>query len=169
MTKLLASMLDAIMKAGGDLNSLYPGVHMYEQLLNIRDADDLPEWFEHKVVAPFISSYSASADPELMQAVEQIVKRMDEELMSDISLSNYAIDYELSPYKLSRGFKQITGLNFVDYLTRLRLEKCKKLLLTTDLKVNDIADLLRYHPSYLIRIFKKSEGLTPGQYRDKHG
>jgi AraC-like DNA-binding protein len=71
--------------------------------------------------------------------------------------------------KLSRAFKTETGVTYTEYLTRLRLDKCKELLVNTDMKINDIAEMLRYQPAYLIRIFKKAEQMTPGQYREYHG
>lgn len=46
------------------------------------------------------------------------------------------------------------------------MEKAKELLRDTDLKVNEIAAEVGYQPSYLIRVFKKNTGVTPGQYRE---
>lgn len=126
------------------------------------------DWFRNKLVAPFIQSLSPSCDPELKAAIDQLLLRIREEVQSDISLEGYAEQMQMSPYKLSRAFKQITGENYVDYVTRLRIDQCKELLLKTDLKINDIAEMLRYQPSHLIRLFKKSEGMTPGQFRKRH-
>ncbi|KIL42521.1 hypothetical protein SD70_01140 [Gordoniibacillus kamchatkensis] len=87
--------------------------------------------------------------------------------MTDISIEQYADQYNLSLYRLRKSFKQRTGQNFIDYVTRLRLDKCKELLLSTDLKVNDIADMLRYQPSYLIRASKRRKALLPASSANK--
>jgi YesN/AraC family two-component response regulator len=93
---------------------------------------------------------------------------MQKEILLDVSLEMYADQLQMSPSKLSKVFKQINGNNFIDTIVRMRIEKCKELLVTTDLKINDIAEQLHYQPSYLIRMFKKSEDITPRQYREKH-
>lgn len=67
---------------------------------------------------------------------------------------------------LSRVFKDETGIRFVDYLSNCRLSHCRDLLLTTELKVEEIADLMGYStPQYFISRFKLMFGCTPKQYR----
>nr|WP_249435725.1 helix-turn-helix transcriptional regulator [Paenibacillus sp. Marseille-Q4541] len=73
----------------------------------------------------------------------------------------------MTPYALSKAFKQVAGINFIDYVTFRRMDMAKRLLRETDLKINEIADQVGYQHSYFNRIFKKQEGLTPGQYRDQ--
>lgn len=63
-------------------------------------------------------------------------------------------------------FKDITGVNFIDYLTSIRLNKAKELLINTDMKINEIAETIGYKNSYFNRLFKRHEGYTPGQYRE---
>jgi YesN/AraC family two-component response regulator len=87
--------------------------------------------------------------------------------MSDISLEECAETFQTTPFTLSKAFKQINGMNFIDYLTLLRIEKAKELLSNTDMKVNEIAEHIGYQPSYFIRLFRKFEDMTPGQYRDR--
>ena len=57
-------------------------------------------------------------------------------------------------------------MNFIDYVTQHRMTKAKELLRESDMKINEIAESVGYQPSYFIRIFKKTEGMTPGQYRE---
>ncbi|NOU89271.1 helix-turn-helix domain-containing protein [Paenibacillus sp. LMG 31460] len=168
MLKLLGSILDAIMRNDTNPFTLYKDVHLYEQLMQIRETHKMLEWFRTTLIHPYVSTLSLTNDPELKQSIDKMVIRLQQEFMDEISLEAYADEMQLSPYKLSKSFKQLMGTNFIDYVTKLRLDKCKELLLTSNLKINDIADMLNYQSSYLIRIFKKSEGMTPGQYRDKH-
>jgi YesN/AraC family two-component response regulator len=72
----------------------------------------------------------------------------------------------MNPVTLSKTFKQVTGKNFIDYLTELRMGKAKELLADTELKINDVAVQVGYQHSYFNRIFKKQEGITPSQYRE---
>ncbi|MBQ7420512.1 MAG: helix-turn-helix transcriptional regulator [Prevotella sp.] len=68
-----------------------------------------------------------------------------------------------------RMFKEETGDTPTNYIIRRKMEKAELLLVTTDNPVKTIADSLGYEDySYFNRIFKKSTGVTPQQYREKH-
>lgn len=165
--KLLGAIHEMMIRQGVNLVSLYEGVHLYEQLLRIQEPDEMIDWFRYKLIRPFIGSLTLTYDGDLKEIVDRLLVRMQEEYMNDVSLEMYADRLGMSPSRLSKAFRQMTGVNFIDYLVRLRVEKCKELLCTTDMKISEIAQQLHYHPSYLIRMFKKLEGVTPGQYREK--
>lgn len=168
MLKLLGSAYDAMYRSGVNPDSVYGGAHLYEELMAIRHPEEMTRWFASSVIDPFVRSVSTAIDPETRSTVDRVVEQLHRELSIDVSLDLYADRYGVSPFKLSRAFKQVTGVNFIDYLTSLRIERCKELLLTTNMKIGDIAETLQYQPSYLIRLFKKSTELTPGQFREKH-
>ena len=68
-----------------------------------------------------------------------------------------------------RVFKNETGETPNAYITKRKMEKAELTLLTTDLPVKSIADLLGYDDySYFNRIFRKNSGMTPLQYRASH-
>ncbi|WP_158560572.1 helix-turn-helix domain-containing protein [Paenibacillus contaminans] len=168
MLKLLGSIYDAIWKSGMNPHQLYKDSHLFEMLLNIREPDDMVDWFHGKVIRPYVNALSKSYDTGMKEIVDKLLAVLQDEYLSNVSLDQYAERLGVSVFKLSRGFKQVTGENFIDYVTRLRLGKCMELLLTTDLKVNEIAERLQYNPPYFVRVFKKHTGMTPGQYREKH-
>lgn len=68
---------------------------------------------------------------------------------------------------LSREFKRISNMNFIDYLTDFRMEVSKEALAMSTMQINEIAEKVGYNSSYFNRLFKKKFGMTPGQYR-KH-
>lgn len=71
-----------------------------------------------------------------------------------------------SSYYLSRRFKNFTGISIFDFLTNVRIEKAKELLLNTDDNIDKIAEAVGFISSAtLIRVFKKIEKITPGAYR----
>ena len=72
----------------------------------------------------------------------------------------------MSPKYLSKFFKDITGINFQDFVTEMRMEKSKSLLQSTDLTVEQISHEIGYNtPAYFIRQFKKAYGDTPYNYK----
>jgi YesN/AraC family two-component response regulator len=99
--------------------------------------------------------------------IEQVIEMLNDNYMKDLSLDECAKLFATNPFSLSRYFKQITAINYVDYIAKLRINKAKELLSTTYLKVSEIADLVGYQHSYFNKIFKASEGQTPTQYREK--
>ncbi|MDO3412559.1 AraC family transcriptional regulator [Saccharibacillus sp. CPCC 101409] len=84
----------------------------------------------------------------------------------DFSLTQIGEALGGSAKTISRIFKEETGEKFVDYLAKLRIEEAKRMLAGTEESVQDIAERVGYvYPMSFIRMFKKLEGLTPGEYR----
>jgi AraC-like DNA-binding protein len=84
-----------------------------------------------------------------------------------LNLDQVAEKFGVSPFHLSREFKKAFNLNFVDYVSFLRINKAKHLLAETDGKIKDIVNEIGYNDvSNFIRKFRISEGITPGQYRE---
>lgn len=63
-------------------------------------------------------------------------------------------------------FKKETGMNFMDYLTELRMAKAKELLSSSKLSLNDVAEEVGYRDlKYFSRLFKKATGINPSEYK----
>ncbi|WP_165452530.1 AraC family transcriptional regulator [Paenibacillus thalictri] len=168
MMKLLGAIHDAMIKQDVNLLDMYGGVHLYEQLMQLTEPEQIVDWFQYNLIRPFVKTLSIAYDANLKEMIDELLVKMEKDILLDVSLEMYADQLQISPSKLSKAFKQFNGINFIDAVVRLRIEKCKELLVTTDMKINEIADQLHYQPSYLIRMFKKNEGITPRQYREKH-
>ena len=68
----------------------------------------------------------------------------------------------------SKLFKEATGENFIEYLTNIRIEKAKDLLLNSDIAMKELCSMCGYQdPNYFSRTFKKNVGLTPTEYKEK--
>lgn len=100
----------------------------------------------------------------------RIVKRyIRAHYREDISLSALAEMVNISPVYLSRLFKKEEGINFLDYLNQCRIEEARNLLRDIQLNINDISELSGFHNTkYFSKIFKKSVGITPSEYRRRH-
>ena len=85
---------------------------------------------------------------------------------TDITLYSTAAHVGISPNHLSTVFAQETGEKFIEYLTRVRMEKAKDLLRNTGMKSVDIAWETGFNdPHYFSSIFKKNTGFSPREYR----
>lgn len=98
----------------------------------------------------------------LDKAITYIVERYQD----DVSLEDVAEHVHLNPYYFSKVFKQQTGETFIDYVTRLRLEKAKVLMENLELSLKEVCYQVGYNdPNYFSRVFKKVTGMTPTEYR----
>lgn len=106
---------------------------------------------------------------ERNDVVERIIAFIDARYMhSDLSLNVLASEFKLSVSHMSRIFKEQTEGNFIDYLLGIRLRKAKELLADTDILIRDVSLSVGYtNVSSFVRIFKKSTGFTPGEYRER--
>jgi len=103
------------------------------------------------------------AEPvEIWKARNFIHEHSDEEL----SLTKVAKSVHISPNYLSEKFKEVTGVNFVDYIARHRIEKARKLLQDLNLRISEIAFAVGFQSlSQFNRVFRKLAGKSPTAYR----
>lgn len=84
----------------------------------------------------------------------------------DISLNTVAASVNLSPNHFSTIFSQETGQTFVEFLTKVRMEKAKELLRGTPMRMAEIAYGVGYKdPHYFSYLFKKTQDCTPREFR----
>lgn len=99
-------------------------------------------------------------------SIREALQYVNDNLSQQISLKDVASAVHLNPSYFSVLFKEQTRLTFSEYLTRKRLQTAKKLLLTTNLSIEEIAEKVGYQTAkYFIRLFKEYEGITPSKYR----
>ena len=95
-----------------------------------------------------------------------ITRYMQEHLEEEVSLAVLADEFHLNAQYISQLFKNEIGVGFLAYLTNIRMEKAKKLLLSTSLPIAEVAERSGYGDYRVFtKVFKKSEGITPSQYR----
>lgn len=107
-------------------------------------------------------------EPEKQEerAINGITRYLQEHLEEEVSLSVLAEEFHLSAQYISQLFKSEIGVNFLAYLTNIRMEKAKKLLLSTALSIAEVSELTGYGDYRVFtKVFKKTEGITPSQFR----
>ncbi len=100
----------------------------------------------------------------------QIKSMIQQRYMKEISMEEFASSVGFSTYYFSRMFKQEFGVNFVDYVSDLRLKKACELLREGKCSVKEVCFKVGYsEPTYFARVFKKAYGMTPSQFQRKCG
>ncbi|XID95545.1 ABC transporter substrate-binding protein [Paenibacillaceae bacterium WGS1546] len=100
----------------------------------------------------------------------QAMSYIHEHYKEPIALDGLADRLGCSARQLLRRFKARTGTSPIEYLIRVRVEKAKELLRTTDFALKDIAESVGYADSYYFsRVFKKAEGISPIRFKEQAG
>ncbi|HEY5562632.1 MAG TPA: response regulator [Clostridiaceae bacterium] len=102
------------------------------------------------------------------KVVGNILKIVKDRYNMKLTLSDISKEINYSTNYISIIFKKETGKNFTDYLIKFRMEKAKKMLKDTDLKVYEIGNTVGYRNiSYFCNIFKDLYGVSPNEYKEK--
>ncbi len=92
---------------------------------------------------------------------------IEEHQAEDLSLAEVAKAASTSTFYFCKMFRKLVGVNFTDYLSRVRIEKAKNLLLNPNLRVSEIAyDVGFQSLTHFNRVFKRLCGQSPTEYRE---
>jgi two-component system response regulator YesN len=103
------------------------------------------------------------------RTVAKAIDFINQHYTESINLTDVASAVHLNPEYFCRLFKEETGRKFSNYLANLRLNKAVELLRNSDYKVCEIAEMVGYsNLSYFSTLFKKYNGISPFDYRNKN-
>ncbi len=158
------------------------GAEADSALANLEQADQLHP-------APYTNGYSFSLFAwrdwsfDLMQRLAQalaikqttennlmhdIVKYIELNYSSDLSLQEIAGKFYVSREYISRRFKQEYGINFSDFIGNIRIDKAKLLMQNPRLKLAQISEMVGFHDvKYFSKVFKKQVGVSPKDFRNQ--
>lgn len=101
--------------------------------------------------------------------MDNILSYIDEYFAKPLNLETVSGEFLISSGHLSRLFKTKINVTFVNYLNSVRITKVKHLLLTTNLRINEVANLCGYFDiNYFTKVFKKSTGMTPSFFKNNY-
>lgn len=143
-----------------------PLLEVYE----FNSLDDLQEWYKALIlkVVGYIRSYHSNFQKK--QAL--IAKDIINEQYSDptLSLKKICGELHISSSYFSSLFKDAFNMTFIECLTSVRVEKAKELMINSEMRSYEIAELVGYNdPHYFSVIFKKNVGQSPTEFRSKKG
>lgn len=103
------------------------------------------------------------------EVIDDLLKYINSNFGSNITLDYLAAYAHLSPAYLSRYFKKCTGMKLSDYIIHTRIEKAKYMLRTNNYSINDICLYCGYRSiGNFQKAFKKATGMTAGEYRQRN-
>lgn len=137
----------------------------HRDFLEIVNLEQIQTWLVQlqKDLIEFLQAGEATDYPWMIREVKRFVLQ---NYSKQLSLSEVAELVGLTPSYFSTLFKQHVGVNYSEYLTNVRLEEGKELLLNSALRVYEISHLIGYPNHYYFhRLFKKRMGVTPLEFR----
>lgn len=145
----------------------------YDELRDVAMAcsgyEELRSWFLDKMVN-ICRSIRDQKEEQSNSAVKKAMLYIQENFSKDISLDEVSGQVNISPYYFSKIFKEETGENFIEYLTRIRIEKAKEFLKQPEVSVKEAGVKSGYtDPNYFSRIFKKQTDMTPSEFKTRYG
>jgi AraC-like DNA-binding protein len=137
-------------------------------LSNCQDISEMKGYIRelYKKICDSVNTEKKSHNTKLKDDIyEYIENNLYDE---SITLAGTADEFGISSSYLSRFFKEQYGCNFLDYIHRKRICIAKKMLEDCNKPINQVMIAVGYNNTVTFRrLFKKYEGLSPGQYRDK--
>jgi two-component system, response regulator YesN len=139
--------------------------HMHKEILEIQFLSELQTWLIRyfKTTLLLVNEvYEKTRRKEILDAFKYVSLHIEKK----ISLDEVSSHLYLNPSYFSRLFKKEVGETFVEYVTKMKINRAKELLEQTADSVGKICERLGYdNQSYFIKIFKNYVGVTPIEFR----
>ncbi len=135
------------------------------KVMQIDNQEDLCAWIS-MALNEFIELVYSSQDARKVSQIRPAINYIDANYNKPITLADVAKASHLSISRLAHIFKEQMGITIIDYLTSVRIERAKQLLLATDQNCTEICFEVGYNnQSYFTRTFKGLVGMTPRHFR----
>jgi len=125
---------------------------------------DLQAWCLNKA-QEITKAIHEAKENKVSSVIGEAMTYIEENYSKDLRLKDVAEAVAISPQYFSKIFKKELGVNFIDYLTNVRMEQAKRMLKEDRLSIKEICYQIGYNdPNYFSRLFKKVVGVSPTEY-----
>ncbi len=140
------------------------GVYSYEQL--VYEFENIDELIDSLVLFIEETNIDIQDYKSNNKNFLSMVKYINQNFTNEISIKSISDQLYLNPNYISQLFKKEAGTTFVKYITNLRIEKAKELLINSRLSINEVSKECGFKDYfYFIKIFKKHCNKAPTEYR----
>ena len=166
LLELLSILSRSAVEGGVDIDvMLEKNLAYVNKVMQIDNQEDLCAWIS-TALNEFIELVYSSQDAKKITQIRPAINYIDANYDKPITLAEIAKASHLSVSRLAHVFKEQMGITLIDYLTSVRIERAKQLLLATDQNCTEICFQVGYNnQSYFTRTFKELVGMTPRKFR----
>ncbi|GGD47401.1 response regulator transcription factor [Paenibacillus nasutitermitis] len=162
-SELWGLIANALSQAGIDHKQLQTNDEIYAAIEALTTAKEMEMWLIGKL-QQIGEQFHANANVKHLQAVEFIIQYVHEHYQKELTLTGIADEIGISRSYLSHIFKKSTDETFNTYLTKVRMEKAKALIMEGKHLIYEVADMVGYkNVPYFSTLFKKYTGMNPTQ------
>lgn len=167
MLELLSVLSRSAVEGGVDINFLLErNLDYMNRVVQIDSQPDLCVWINN-ALNDFIELVYSMQDSRRVTQIKPAIDYIEANYQEPLSLADIARAAHLSISRLSHVFKEQMGVTLVDYLTTVRIERAKEILISTDKSCTEVCFASGYNnQSYFTRTFKEIVGVTPRQFRE---
>lgn len=157
--------VERVVTAYGDA-SMLSGVKLAHSMTSSQTATRAETLFEQ--LNELMGMYRESVEQEGIPYIKRSIAYIHDHLDKELTLQQVARHVHLNPNHFSEVFKRETGLTYIEFVTRLRMDLAKRLLDESPIKVSEVAGRVGYvDMKYFSQLFKRSTGYTPSEYRSR--
>jgi len=169
LLELLSILNRSAVEGGVDIEvMLEKNLGYVNKVMKINNQEDLCAWIS-TALNEFIELVYSSQDAKKITQLRPAINYIDANYDKQVILADIASVSHLSVSRLAHIFKDQMGITIIDYLTNVRIERAKHLLLATTQNCTEICFEVGYNnQSYFTRTFKTLVGMTPRQFRGKN-
>jgi two-component system response regulator YesN len=166
LLELLSILSRSAVEGGVDVDvMLEKNLAYVNKVMQINEQGDLCAWIS-TALNEFIELVYSSQDARKVTQISPAINYIDANYDKPITLADIAKASHISVSRLAHVFKEQMGITLIDYLTSVRIERAKQLLLATEQSCTEICFQVGYNnQSYFTRTFKRLVGMTPRQFR----
>lgn len=169
LLELLSILSRSAVEGGVDVDiMLEKNLNFVNKVMQINNQQDLCAWIS-TALNEFIELVYSSQDARKVTQIRPAINYIDANYDKPITLADIAKVSYLSVSRLAHLFKEQMGITIIDYLTSVRIERAKQLLLGTEQSCTEICFQVGYNnQSYFSRTFKELVGMSPRQFRTRN-
>jgi AraC-like DNA-binding protein len=113
------------------------------------------------------NAHAAAFRPHDIERLHAAKHYLEQHFMDDCSIFSLAGQVGINQKKLKQGFKALFGYTVFGYLSHIRMEKAKQLLIDEKKTVGEVSELVGYqHPQHFAAAFKKKYDILPGRLKN---
>lgn len=173
-TKNYLIILNTLLRKGAEQGKVHP-VHIdavsSELAIKIESKQTVAECGEllKYMVKKYCRLVNKHSQRNYSLLIQKVITQIESDISSDLGLNTLAKLFNINPSYLSTLFKKETGSTLTDYVNKMRIDRAKELLVSTNIQIQNIAQRCgMLDVNYFTKTFKKYTGLTPKKYREEY-